>query len=76
MPPLVGYPGPDTPESAEFVRTAINALMQAVPLEQDDEDSAVLAKCLADLQKFLGQRQAEERKTLGDPTLQRVLARG
>jgi hypothetical protein len=74
--PVAATNGPDTPESAQLIRQSIDLLMQAAQIERDDEDSAAIASCLAALQKILGQRAAEERKTLGDPSLQRVLGRG
>ena len=68
--------GPDTPQSADLLKQAIDSLLQAYKDEQDEQDRAEISKCVAAIQKILGARQADTQQVLGNSSVQRVLRRG
>lgn len=60
----------------DHLRQAIEHAQAALVAEPDDADSQNLAKVVQGLYSILATRQKEEQNALGNPSLQRVLARG
>lgn len=70
-PATPGAPGIDDPR----FREALQILEQVLQAEPDDQDSAALAKLVAELYKLVAARQAATDKTLGNSDLLRALRR-
>lgn len=63
------------PSAAEAVQDAIAAVDIARQVEQDQEDLAVLAKIMADLQKLLAKDQQEDDAAMGVGPAQKAMRR-
>jgi hypothetical protein len=61
---------------ADALRDVLGGLQGYMDIEQDDEDLAVAAKVLAQLQSLLAKQQKERDAALGVGPAQRVLRRG
>ena len=64
-PPGGGVPGPDSPRVAALVDQAADLLKQALELEKDAEDKAVIADLVARAHRFTGAQQKLADQALG-----------
>lgn len=71
-----GTPGqPDTPDAEQALQTALDALMSFMDMEEDDQDKAVVAKCLASLQGIFGGRQKQDEAAQGITPAHKAMGR-
>lgn len=60
-----GGDGPDSEQVKSLVSAAITNLRKAEDLEGDPGDQSLIAKCVADLRKFIGAQQADLDSIMG-----------
>jgi hypothetical protein len=71
-----GQPGqPDNPDAESALQSAIDAITQFLSAEQDDQDKAVAAKCLAQLQSIFGGRQKQDEAAAGITPAHKAMGR-
>jgi hypothetical protein len=60
---------------ARALTQALSLLKVALSTEDSDQDKAVIASCIANIQKVLANEERERQQLLGQPGLQRALAK-
>ena len=71
-----GVPGqPDNPDAETALQNALDALMSFMDAEQDDQDKAVVAKCIAQLQSIFGTRQKQNEAAQGITPAHKAMGR-
>lgn len=77
LPASIPHPGAQAQsgedQPIELLKQMIDLAKQYLEVEPDEEDKATMTQLLAKLQQYLGKDQNDRDKTLGDPTLARVL---
>lgn len=73
QPPAPGNSGDQS--EARALTAALALLKQALSTEDSQQDRAVIATCIANLQKVLANEEKERQQLLGQPALQRALGR-
>lgn len=64
----------DTGE-ARALTSALQLLKQALSTEDSQQDRAVIATCIANIQKVLANEEREQQQLLGQPALQKALSK-
>ena len=71
-----GQPGqPDNPDAEDALQGAIEAIQAFLAAEEDDQDKAVAAKCLAQLQGIFGGRQKQDEAAQGITPAHKAMGR-
>lgn len=71
-----GVPGqPDNPDSESALQQAIDAIHSFLQSEEDDQDKAIAAKCLAQLQGIFGGRQKQDESAQGITPAHKAMGR-
>lgn len=55
--------------------SALQLLKQALSTEDSQQDRAVIATCIANIQKVLANEEREQQQLLGQPSVQKALSR-
>lgn len=71
-----GTPGmPDNPDAEQALQQAIDGLHTFLSVEEDDQDKATAAKCLASLQSIFGSHQKQSEAASGVTPAHKAMGR-
>ena len=71
-----GRPGePDNPDAESALQDAIDGIHAFLQAEEDDQDKAIAAKCLAQLQGIFGGRQKQDEAAQGITPAHKAMGR-